>query len=86
MKKIRLWKLGSIRDGIIPSKEGLEKLQAKITELVGEEEGVVNFVWSDDLTIEEHFGEQGLLKAGRIGYAVAGGLNINKTEDKKEEE
>ncbi len=71
MKKIRLWKLGSCRDGIVPTAKALENLQTKIDKLVGEEKDVINFVWGDDLTIEEYTGEPGVLKAARIGFTTA---------------
>lgn len=51
MKKIRLWILGSLKHEIVPSKESVEKLERKIKEVVGEEEGVVNFVWGPDLEV-----------------------------------
>lgn len=52
MKKIRLWTLGSLEHRIVPTKYAIENLEKKIKEVVGEEEGVVNFVWGPDLEVK----------------------------------
>ena len=79
MKKIRLWKLGSLENHIIPSKDSIETLKKLIDEKVGIEDDVVNIVWGPDLTIEEYTGDSTLLKTGRIGFQCP-----QKVEEKKD--
>ena len=58
MKKIRLWKLGSLEHGVVPTKQAITKLRKMVEELTKDEEDVINFVWGPELTIEVHTSEE----------------------------
>lgn len=49
-KVIRLWKLGDIEKGIIPSKESIENLREILKK--SKEEEITDIVWSDDIKLE----------------------------------
>lgn len=53
MKKIRVWKLGSLEHGIYPSDVAFDKL-TKLLQLVYEkEDGTVDLIWGPDLEVFE---------------------------------
>ena len=51
MSAVRLWKLGSIKDGIVAQKPGLDKLRSILAEI--RPGGVTDIVWGDDLQFQE---------------------------------
>lgn len=51
MSAVRLWKLGSIKDGIVPNKAALDKVRNMIANNVAG--GITDLVWGDDLTFQE---------------------------------
>lgn len=51
--KIRLWKLGSLEHGVIPTKQAITKLRLAVEKLTKEEKDVLNFVWGPDITVQE---------------------------------
>lgn len=50
MKKIRLWRLGSLEHKIIPTKEAVEKLRNILIQAQDEE--LTDLVWGPELSVE----------------------------------
>jgi len=46
MKNIRIWQLGSIEEGIMPTKEALENLHKTIKEQ--DDSNTINIIWGPD--------------------------------------
>jgi hypothetical protein len=46
MKNVRIWQLGSIEEGIMPTKEALENLHKTIKEQ--DDSNTINIIWGPD--------------------------------------
>jgi len=48
--KIRLWKLGSLEHKIIPTQSAIQKLEAMLEDIEGENEA--DIIWGPDVSVE----------------------------------
>lgn len=54
LRRLRVWKLGSLEHRILPTERAIQKLAEQLKELY-ESNGDVDLIWTDGITCETHY-------------------------------
>lgn len=63
---LRLWKLGSLEHGVVPTVDNIKTLEDKLASIMSEGKDTVDLVWGPDLTLEVYdIGDLGINKISK---------------------